>query len=280
MRFTKMHGIGNDYVYVDCFSQPEPVRQSELAQFVSHRHFGIGSDGLVIIRPAANHDAEMVMYNPDGSQSEMCGNALRCVAKYVHDHGHAPHERLTLKTGAGTLYANIVRGPDGKACSVRIDMGAPILDGLQIPTTWDKRPVLRERLSILDQEFEVTCVSMGNPHCVIFVDDVQHFPVEKYGPLIENHPNFPRRVNVEFVQVLQRNELIQRTWERGAGETWACGTGASAVCVAGVLNGLSDAQVRIHLLGGDLELHWLGEGQSVLMTGGATEVFDGELTWN
>gem|GEM_PF-48730 len=279
MKFTKMHGIGNDYVYIDCFANPEPANLPKLAEFVSHRHFGIGSDGLVLIRPAEGFDAEMVMYNPDGTISEMCGNALRCVSKFVHDHGYAPQEKLTLKTGAGTLYASILRGPDGKAQSVRIDMGAPILAGLKIPTVWDREPVLNQEITALDRTFLATCVSMGNPHCVIFVDDVANFPVEKYGPVIENSLHFPRRVNVEFVQVVSRTELIQRTWERGAGETWACGTGASAVCVAGVLTGSSDPQVRIHLLGGDLELHWLGEGKSVFMTGGATEVFSGELDW-
>lgn len=279
MKFTKMHGAGNDYVYVDCFSQPEPARLSALAQAVSHRHFGIGSDGLVIIRPAAGHDAEMVMFNPDGTQSEMCGNALRCVAKFVHDHGYASKESLTLKTGAGTLYATILRGADGKAASVRIDMGAPILAGLKIPTVWDLEPVLNQSIEVLDQTFTATCVSMGNPHCVIYVDDVKNFPVEKYGPIIENAPWFPRRVNVEFVQVISPTELIQRTWERGAGETWACGTGASAVCVAGVLTGKSDPKVKIHLLGGDLDLEWLGKGKSVLMTGPATEIFSGDFPW-
>lgn len=279
MKFTKMHGAGNDYVYIDCFSQPEPPRQSALAEAVSHRHFGIGSDGLVIIRPAPGFDAEMVMYNPDGSQSEMCGNALRCVSKFVYDHGYAPKEQLTLKTGAGTLYATILRGSDGKAASVRIDMGAPILAGLKIPTVWDREPVLNQEFTVLDRTFQATCVSMGNPHCVIYVDDVQNFPVEKYGPLIENASWFPRRINVEFVQVISSTELIQRTWERGAGETWACGTGASAVCVAGILTGKSAHKVKIHLLGGDLDLEWPGPGQSVLMTGPATEVFSGEFPW-
>lgn len=280
MKFTKMHGAGNDYVYIDCFSQAVPPRLPELAVAASHRHFGIGSDGLVLIRPAPGFDAEMVMYNPDGTQSEMCGNALRCVAKYVHDHGYATQGQLTLKTGAGTLYATIFQGPDGKASSVRIDMGAPILSGLQIPTVWDREPVLQQEISVLDRTFQATCVSMGNPHCVIYVDDVANFPVEKVGPLIENASWFPRRVNVEFVQIVSPTELIQRTWERGAGETWACGTGASAVCVAGVLTGNSASKVKIHLLGGDLDLEWLGKGKSVLMTGPATEIFSGEFPWN
>jgi len=274
-----MHGIGNDYVYVDCFRDAEPTRLPELAQKVSHRHFGIGSDGLVLIRPAQGFDAEMVMYNPDGTQSEMCGNALRCVAKYVFDHGYAPKEFLTLKTGAGTLYATILPGADGKAATVRIDMGTPILAGLRIPTTWEQEPVVEQEISVLDRTFHVTCVSMGNPHCVIYVEDVANFPVEKYGSVIENSAWFPRRVNVEFVQVVSPTELIQRTWERGAGETWACGTGASAVCVAGVLTGRNQPKVTIHLLGGDLLLEWLGLNKSVLMTGPATEVFSGEFEW-
>jgi diaminopimelate epimerase len=279
MKFTKMHGIGNDYVYVDCFAAPEPKNQAELAIQVSHRHFGIGSDGLVIIRPANGFDAEMVMYNPDGSKSEMCGNALRCVAKFVYDHGYARKEQLTLKTGAGTLHATIICNDQGQAETVRIDMGAPILPGLKIPTTWDRDIVLNQEFSVLGRTFVATCVSMGNPHCVIFVDNVKDFPVEQFGRAIENSEWFPRRVNVEFVEVVSRTELIQRTWERGAGETWACGTGASAVCVAGVLSGRSDPKVTIHLLGGDLELEWLGTGKSVLMTGGATEVFSGDFPW-
>ena len=279
MKFTKMHGAGNDYVYVDCFAQALPNKLPELATRVSHRHFGIGSDGLVIIRPANGFDAEMIMYNPDGSQSEMCGNALRCVAKFVYDRGYSPKEQLTLKTGAGTLYATILPGADRKAETVRIDMGAPILQGTKIPTIWDRTPVVNQEITVAGKTFVGTSVSMGNPHFVIYVDDVKNFPVETYGPLIENSPYFPRRVNVEFVQVISPTELIQRTWERGAGETWACGTGASAVCVAGVLTGKSQAKVTIHLLGGDLQLEWLGEGKSVLMTGGASEVFHGEFAW-
>lgn len=274
-----MHGTGNDYVYLDCFANPTPDRLPELAQAVSHRHFGIGSDGMVLICPAEGYDAEMVMFNADGSKSEMCGNALRCVSKFVYDRGYTKNTTLKLKTGAGALSASVNVGTDGKVSSVRIDMGAPILQGLKIPTTWDLEPVLKQKITILDRDFEVTCVSMGNPHCVIFVDNVADFPVETYGKIIETSAWFPRRVNVEFVEVISRSELKQRTWERGAGETWACGTGASAVCVAGVLNGLSDAHVTIHLLGGDLDLHWLGEGQSVIMTGGATEVFQGEFAW-
>ncbi|HSQ42772.1 MAG TPA: diaminopimelate epimerase [Fibrobacteraceae bacterium] len=279
MKFVKMHGIGNDYVYVDCFANPEPMQQPELARFVSHRHFGIGSDGLILIRPTRDADAEMVMYNADGSRSEMCGNGLRCVAKYVHDHGLSLRNPLSIKTGAGLLQAYILPDSQGLAVAVRIDMGVPVLDGLRIPTTWDRNPVANQKFTILGRQFEGTCVSMGNPHCVIYVDDVEHFPVHEFGPAIETASWFPRRVNVEFVQAISPTELRQRTWERGAGETWACGTGASAVCVAGVLTGRSSSHVTIHLLGGNLDLLWPGLGQSVQMTGPAVEIFQGEIPW-
>lgn len=278
MKFTKMHGAGNDYVYVDGFVEKVP-NAADVAVKVSHRHYGIGSDGLILIQPTEDSTAaRMEMYNSDGSQSEMCGNGLRCVAKFVYDRGYsAGSTQFELQTGAGIKGVTIIPGADNKAEKVTINMGAPILGGLQIPTTYDAEPVLRQKIQVLDREFEITCVSMGNPHCVIFVDDVANFPVEKYGPVLETHPNFPRKINVEFVQVVSPTELIQRTWERGAGETWACGTGASAVCVAGVLNGVSQNEVLIHLTGGDLELKWPGVGEAVIMTGGAVEVFNGEV---
>ena len=277
MRFTKMHGTGNDYVYVNGFEFPDIVRPAELAQAVSHRHYGIGSDGLILIMPTPEADAEMVMYNADGSMSEMCGNGLRCVAKFVYDHVQRT-PTLRLMTGAGMKTAEIIPGPDGTARLVRIDMGNPILQGLQIPTTWDLPKVVSQAIVAGGRTFECTCVSMGNPHCVIYVDDLKDFPVEKFGPLLENHPNFPRRVNVEFVQVISPTEVLQRTWERGAGETWACGTGACAVCVAGVLTGKSAAKTKVTLLGGDLDLDW-SSGASVLMTGNAVEVYSGEFPW-
>lgn len=278
MKFTKMHGAGNDYVYVDGFKETVP-NAKDVAIQVSHRHYGIGSDGLILIQPTEDHSAaRMEMYNSDGSMSEMCGNGLRCVAKFVFDRGYSNGAtEFDLQTGAGIKGVKITPNSNNKAEKVTINMGAPILEGLNIPTSYDCNPVLREKITILDREFEITCVSMGNPHCVIFVDDVANFPVEKYGPVLETHPNFPRKINVEFVQVVSKTELIQRTWERGAGETWACGTGASAVCVAGVLNGLSENNVLIHLTGGDLELSWAGVGEPVIMTGGAVEVFQGEI---
>lgn len=275
MRFIKMHGTGNDYVYVDAFREPveNPV---ELARKVSHRHFGVGGDGLILIKPRDGYDGEMDMYNADGSSSEMCGNGIRCVAKYVHDTYARGRDELKLMTGAGERVARIrARDEAGNATSVQIDMGAPIFEGLKIPTTLDMPTVLRQTLQAGDRSFEFSSVSMGNPHCVIYVDDVANFPVHTYGPLIENHALFPRRVNVEFVQIVSREEAIQRTWERGSGETWACGTGASAVAAVGRTLGLTGDRLTIHLTGGDLLLEYDGAG-SVKMTGNAVEVFRGE----
>lgn len=275
MRFVKMHGTGNDYVYVDAFQEAvsNPV---ELAQKVSHRHFGVGGDGLILIKPRDGFDGEMDMYNADGSSSEMCGNGIRCVAKYVHDTYARGRDELRLMTGAGERIAHICsRDAAGNATAVKIDMGAPIFEGLKIPTTIDAPTVLRQTLQAGDRSFEFSSVSMGNPHCVIYVDDVANFPVHHYGPLIENHPLFPRRVNVEFVQVISQDEVIQRTWERGSGETWACGTGASAVAAVGRTLGVTGDRLTIHLTGGDLLLEYAGTG-SVKMTGNAVEVFRGD----
>jgi len=276
MRFVKMHGTGNDYVYVDAFQEAvsNPV---ELAQKVSHRHFGVGGDGLILIKPREGFDGEMDMYNADGSSSEMCGNGIRCVAKYVHDTYARGRDELRLMTGAGERVAHICsRDAAGNATAVQIDMGAPIFEGLKIPTTIDAPTVLRQTLQAGDRSFEFSSVSMGNPHCVIYVDDVANFPVHHYGPLIEHHPLFPRRVNVEFVQVISPDEAIQRTWERGSGETWACGTGASAVAAVGRTLGITGDRLTIHLTGGDLLLEYDGTG-SVKMTGNAVEVFRGEI---
>lgn len=275
MRFIKMHGTGNDYVYVDAFQEKvgNPV---ELAQKVSHRHFGVGGDGLILIKPREGYDGEMDMYNADGSSSEMCGNGIRCVAKYVHDTYARGRDELKLMTGAGERVARIrSRDEAGNATSVQIDMGAPIFEGLKIPTTLDMPTVLRQTLQAGDRTFEFSSVSMGNPHCVIYVDDVANFPVHTYGPLIENHALFPRRVNVEFVQIVSKDEVIQRTWERGSGETWACGTGASAVAAVGRTLGLTGDRLTIHLTGGDLLLEYDGTGP-VKMTGNAVEVFRGD----
>lgn len=276
MRFTKMHGIGNDYVYVDCFRNPLPADPAELARKVSDRHFGIGGDGLILICPSDNGaDARMRMFNADGSESEMCGNGLRCVAKFVHDHGIAPKERLRLQTGRGILTVDLeIAG--GKAARVRVNMGEPILEPKKIPTTFSGERAVNVPLVVDGRTFEATCVSMGNPHCVIFVPQATDELVLGWGPKIEHAPQFPARVNVEFVEVVSPTELRQRTWERGSGETLACGTGASAVCVAGVLTGRSRRDVTIHLLGGDLQIHWNESDNHVYKTGPAAEVFTGD----
>ena len=277
MKFTKMHGAGNDYVYVNCFEEevPNPV---ELAIRVSNRNFGIGSDGLILIMPSDKADVRMRMFNSDGSESEMCGNGIRCVAKYAYDHGIVTKTEITAETGAGILTLQLFPDRHNKVERVRVNMGPPRLSREEIPMNGSPAAqVVAEELTVLDKTFRITCVSMGNPHCIIYVDDVDSFPVATYGPLIENHQLFPRRTNVEFIQIISRTEVKQRTWERGAGETLACGTGASAVCVAGVLNNLTDRKILNHLAGGDLELEWVENGP-VFMTGPATEVFSGEIT--
>jgi diaminopimelate epimerase len=270
-----MQGAGNDYVYVNCFEETVE-NPAEVAIRVSNRNFGIGSDGLILIMPSAAADVRMRMFNSDGSESEMCGNGIRCVAKYAYDHGIVSKQEITAETGAGILTLQLFTNGN-KVERVRVNMGEPRLARAEIPMTGEgSLQVVNEPLNILHSTFRITCVSMGNPHCVIFVDDVAGFPVEKYGPLIENHELFPRRTNVEFVQLISRTEVRQRTWERGAGETLACGTGASAVSVAGVLNGLTERKILNHLSGGDLELEWQENGP-VFMTGPAVEVFTGEI---
>ena len=276
MKFTKMHGAGNDYVYIDCFAE-QVADPAALALRVSDRHFGIGSDGLILILPSGQADIRMRMFNADGSESEMCGNGIRCVAKYAYDNGLVGETRITVETGNGVLSLQLFPGACGKIEQVQVNMGTPYLTRAELTMAGSAEEQVVSVLLPLDGEtFEVTCVSMGNPHCVIFVDDVEPYPVARIGALIENHAWFPRRTNVEFVQVLNRGEVIQRTWERGAGETLACGTGASAVTVAGVLTGRTERKIVNHLRGGDLQLEWLEDGP-VLMTGPAVEVFRGEF---
>jgi len=276
MKFTKMHGAGNDYVYVNCFEETVANPENTAIQ-VSNRNFGIGSDGLILIMPSEKADLRMRMFNSDGSESEMCGNGVRCVAKYGYDHGLVSEKEITVETGAGILKLLLFTDVNDKVQKVRVNMGLPRLTKGEIPMTGDSSArVISAKLAVLDRTFAITCVSMGNPHCVIFVDDLDDFPVATYGPLIENHELFPRRTNVEFVQIISFNEVRQRTWERGAGETLACGTGASAVSVAGVLNGVTGREIINHLAGGDLELEWLEDGP-VFMTGPAVEVFSGEI---
>ena len=275
MRFTKMHGAGNDYVYVNCFDQPLPADAPELARRMSHRHFGIGGDGLVLIRPSEVADARMQMFNADGSEAEMCGNAIRCVGKYLYDHGIRRQETLRIETGAGVLTLEL-EATNGKATRARVDMGEPILEAARIPTTLPGSPVVDVELVVDGKSFQVTCVSMGNPHCVIFVEQLSDELVLGFGPKIEKHAAFPAKVNVEFVEVISPTEVRQRTWERGSGETWACGTGASAVCVAGVLAGRTERKILNHLLGGDLDLEWQETSNHVFKTGPATEIFSGD----
>jgi len=280
MRFTKMHGTGNDYVYVDCFDQPVPENLARLARAVSDRHFGIGGDGLILIRPSEAADARMQMFNADGSEAEMCGNGIRCVAKYVYDHGLCHKEKLRIETAAGVLALDL-EVVDGRVDRVRVDMGEPILAPEKIPTTLPGRSspqgtaVIDALLQVGGRRLSVTCVSMGNPHAVAFVDEITDHLVLQLGPKVEVDRHFPNRVNAEFVEVISEGEVRMRVWERGSGETLACGTGASAVCVAGALSGRTGRKIVAHLLGGDLELDWATDNH-VYMTGPAVEVFSGE----
>src|SRR5262245_7504531 len=282
MRFTKMQGAGNDYIYVDCFDEPLPADIPALARKISDRRFGVGGDGLILICPCDRADAEMRMYNADGSYTEMCGNVIGCVAKYVYENDISQNNPLRIESGGKVLTLEL-NTKNGKVVSVRVDMGEPILTPEQIPTTLrspggPEKPVVDLPIEIAGRALSVTAVSMGNPHCVTFLDEVTDDWVLGIGPKLEVDPRFPKRVNCEFVKVLGRGELQQRTWERGSGETLACGTGACAVCVAGVLTGRSDRNVVIHLPGGDLTIEWREADNHVYMAGPAVEVFTGE--WN
>jgi len=275
MRFTKMHGAGNDYVYVNCFVEPVPSDIHATAMAISDRHTGVGGDGLVLICPSEFADARMRMFNADGSESEMCGNAIRCVAKFVHDRGLVKKPELKIETGRGILTMHLSTGHDGKVDRVTVNMGTPILESARIPTTLPGDPPINVPLEVADRSIQVTCISMGNPHCVTFVDEVNDDWVLRVGPQIERHPAFPRRVNAEFIHVVSPDEFIMRVWERGSGETMACGTGACASAVAGALTGRTNRTVTAHLRGGDLRLEWSAAGD-VFMTGPAAEVFSGE----
>jgi diaminopimelate epimerase len=276
MRFTKMHGIGNDYIYVNCFEEPLPKDPKTLAQKMSDRHFGIGGDGLILICPSDNGaDARMRMYNADGSEAEMCGNGLRCVAKYAYDYGIKRGQTLRIQTGRGILTVDL-DVKNGKVDRVQVNMGQPILEAAKIPTKLAGNPPLDVPLTVDGRTMQVTCVSVGNPHCVTYVERATDDLVLGLGPKIEHSPMFPARVNVEFIEICSPREIRQRTWERGSGETLACGTGASAVCVAGVLTGRTERRIINHLRGGDLELEWRESDGCVYMTGPATEVFTGQ----
>lgn len=275
MKFTKMHGLGNDYVYVNCLEN-EIQNPSEVAKKVSDRHFGIGSDGLVLILPSKTADFRMRMFNSDGSESEMCGNAIRCVGKFVYDNRLTEKKTVTVETLAGIKVLELTV-EEGKVSLIRVDMGEPILKPHDIPVDSGKDRFISEPVTIDGNTYKVTCVSMGNPHAITFVEDLAVFPFEAVGPKMEKHPLFPRKVNSEFVQVLDRKTLKMRVWERGAGETLACGTGASAVLVAAVLNGLSERTATIQLLGGDLLIEWSEKDNHVYKTGPAVKVFDGDI---
>lgn len=277
MKFTKMHGIGNDYVYVNCFQ--ETVKDPcAVAKFVSDRHFGIGSDGLILIKPSDIADCEMDMYNLDGSSGAMCGNGIRCVAKYAYDHGLVKKTSISVATKSGIKYLDLAI-KDGKVSFVKVNMGSPILQAKQIPVVAETEEVIDAPIEVNGTTYHFTGVSMGNPHAIVYMDDIDNLDIEKIGPAFENHIAFPDRVNTEFVKVIDNHTLQMRVWERGSGETLACGTGACAVAVASVLNGHVDGNspVTVKLLGGDLQIFWDRQENLVYMTGPATTVFDGEI---
>ena len=273
MKFTKMQGLGNDYVYVNGFEE-RIENPSEMAVKVSNRNFGVGSDGLILINPSEKADFEMEMYNADGSRGEMCGNGIRCVAKYVYDYGLTDKTHISVETLGGIKYLDLTI-EDGKVVLVRVDMGSPILTPAQIPVIADEAEAVAVPILVDETEYQMTCVSMGNPHAVVFMDDIEHLEIEKIGPKFEHHERFPNRVNTEFVKVLDRQTASMRVWERGSGETLACGTGACAVAVACILGGYTENKVTVKLLGGDLLIEWDREQNKIYMTGPAEVVFDG-----
>ena len=277
MKFTKMHGCGNDYIYINGASEKmEQDRKPDLVRRVSDRHFGIGGDGVIFINPSTEADFEMEMYNADGSRAEMCGNGIRCVAKYVYDKGLTDKTEISIVSCGKVKYLQLFL-KDGKVESVRVNMGAPILQAGEVPVISDKEHVIDEPILVQGKEYKMTCVSMGNPHAVIFTEDVTNLAIESIGPYFENHERFPKRTNTEFVKVLDRKNVQMRVWERGTGETLACGTGCCATVVACVLNGLTDSTVTVKLLGGEIEVFWDQENNLVYMTGPAETVFEGEI---
>ena len=282
MKFTKMHGCGNDYIYINGFTEKiEQEKKPELVRKISDRHFGIGGDGAIFINPSAEADFEMEMYTADGSRAEMCGNGIRCVAKYVYDYGLTDKTDISVISYGKIKYLQLFL-KDGKADTVRVNMGSPILSAEDIPVTplpgKERENIVDESIIVQGKEYKMTCVSMGNPHAVVFVDDVTNLAIEKIGPDFENHERFPNRINTEFVKVLDRQTVQMRVWERGTGETLACGTGCCATVVACILNGLTDNTVTVKLLGGEIEITWDREANLVYMTGPAVTVFDGEYT--
>lgn len=275
MKFTKMHGCGNDYVYVNCFEETIE-NPSEIARFVSDRHFGIGSDGMILICPSEIADFRMAMYNLDGSEGKMCGNGVRCIAKYVYDHQLTDKTRISLETLGGIKYLDL-NIKDGKVETVKVDMGEPILTPADIPVNLSGDTIINEPVEVEGSIWNITCISMGNPHAVVFVDDTKSLNLEKIGPAFEKHPIFPEQVNTEFVHVIDRKTVDMRVWERGSGETFACGTGACATAMACILNGKTEDEVLVHLVGGDLLIQYDRKTNHIFMTGPATEVFSGEI---
>ncbi len=275
MKFTKMQGLGNDYVYVNGFTESVENKE-EAARLLSDRHFGVGSDGLILINPSEVADFEMEMYNADGSRGKMCGNGIRCVAKYVYDYGLTDKTKISVETLGGIKYLDLTV-EDGKVVLVRVDMGEPILEADKIPVAAGKEKVIDEPIVVDEKEYRTTSVSMGNPHAVVYMDEIATLDLEKIGPGFECHPWFPDRVNTEFVKVIDDTLLEMRVWERGSGETLACGTGACAVAVASILNGLAKREVTVRLLGGELKIEWDEKTNHVFMTGPAAVVFDGEI---
>lgn len=278
MKFTKMHGCGNDYIYVDGAKEQIPLEKKPgVVRILSDRHFGIGGDGVIFINPSNEADFEMEMYNMDGSRAEMCGNGIRCVAKFVYDKGLTDKTSISVISSGKIKYLDLFL-KEGKVDAVKVNMGSPILHAAEIPVISDREEVIAERIEVENAVYEMTCVSMGNPHAVVFMDEVSSLPLEKIGPLFENHVRFPKRTNTEFVKVLDEKTVEMRVWERGTGETLACGTGACAVVIACVLNGLTKEEVTVKLLGGNLQIKWDRDANLVYMTGPAKTVFEGEVS--
>lgn len=281
MKFTKMHGCGNDYVYINGIQeQIAPDKKPELVRRLSDRHFGIGGDGVIFINQGKTAEFEMEMYNADGSRAQMCGNGIRCVAKYVYDYGLTDKTSITIESFGSVKYLELSVGADNKVERVRVNMGAPILKAADVPVRSDNEQVVDEEIIVQDKAYKMTCVSMGNPHAVVFVEniaDMRDFYLEGVGPYFEHHERFPERTNTEFVRVIDKNNVQMRVWERGTGETLACGTGCCATAVAAVLNGLTDTCVNVHVLGGVITCEWDRENNTVYMTGPAATVFDGEV---
>ncbi len=279
MKFTKMQGCGNDYVYVNGMEEKlAPEKKAEVVRFLSDRHFGIGSDGVIFINAAKEADFEMEMYNADGTRSEMCGNGIRCVAKFVYDKGLTQDKNISIVSAGKVKYLDLTVDENNKVSLVKVNMGSPILVPEQIPAIFEGEQVVDAPIMVQGEEFRVTCVSMGNPHAVVFVDQTGEMDLEEIGPYFENHEAFPNRTNTEFVEVVDRNHVKMRVWERGTGETLACGTGCCATVVAAVLNGLTDTDVEVEVLGGKIQIFWDREANLVYMTGPATTVFEGEIT--